>query len=65
MRRREVLEWSAAGLASLWMPGCSGKAAAPAPQDLGPTASVRTKIFARGTTDGDGATLALFIRLGR
>lgn len=58
MRRREVLEWSAAGLASLWMPGCSGKAAAPAPQDLGPTASVRTKIFARGTTDGDGATLA-------
>ena len=63
MRRREVLEGGTAGLAALWLPGCSGKASAPqareaGPQDPGHTSSVRTKIFARGTTDGDGATLA-------
>lgn len=58
MRRRQVLHGGAAALSSLWLPGCHGKASEAAPHDPGPTASVRLKLHARGTTDGDGATLA-------
>lgn len=58
MRRRRVLELGTAGFASLWLPGCGGKPGVPVEQDPGPTASVRTKIHSRGTTDGDGATLS-------
>lgn len=53
-----MLELGAAGLVTLWLPACGGKAAPPTEQERGPTSAVRTKIHARGTTDGDGATLA-------
>ncbi len=53
-----MLGIGAAGLVTLWLPACSGKTAAPAEQDPGPTSAVTAKIHARGTTDGDGATLA-------
>lgn len=58
MERRQLLELGAAGLVSLWLPACRGKSGGPVERDPGPTSSVRMKIHARGTTDGDGATLA-------
>jgi len=58
MNRRDALQLATGGALSLWLPGCSGKAADAPDVDPGPTASVRTKLHARGTTDGDGATLA-------
>ncbi len=53
-----MLELGTASLLTLWLPGCRGKSAPAAEPDRGPTSAVRTKIHARGTTDGDGATLS-------
>ncbi|MEM6294342.1 MAG: pirin family protein [Myxococcota bacterium] len=58
LTRRRTLSMGAAGLGSLWVPGCGRRAYEPTPDVDVATAAVQAKIHANPTTDGDGATLA-------